>query len=193
MRSLVFASNNEKKLNEIRPLLPEFKVLSLAEAGIHADLPETTGTIKGNAIQKARYLYQITGFNCFSDDTGLEVNALGGLPGVDTAHYAGPERDAQRNMQKLLNALEGQMNREARFVTVIALVWEGEVFTFEGEVKGSIAYELKGTGGFGYDPVFVPEGYEQSFGELSPAIKQQISHRAEAVKKLIAWFEALKG
>lgn len=193
MRSLVFASNNDKKLNEIRPLLAEFKVLSLSDAGVSPDLPETSGTIMGNAIQKATHLHQITGFNCFSDDTGLEINALGGLPGVDTAHYAGPERDAQRNMQKLLNALEGQMNREARFVTVIALVWEGEVFTFEGEVKGSIAYELKGTGGFGYDPVFVPEGYEQSFGELSPAIKQQISHRAEAIKKLIAWFGALKG
>jgi membrane-associated protein len=166
MEILVFASNNLKKLAEVRPLLPGFAIRSLEDIGFRHDLPETSGTIEGNAIQKAKFLHEQTGYNCFSDDTGLQVEAIGGLPGVDTAYYAGPERDANLNMQKLLNALKGEANRKARFVTVIALVYQGRISVFEGKVSGRISEEIRGRGGFGYDPIFIPDGYDQTFAEL---------------------------
>jgi XTP/dITP diphosphohydrolase len=189
MNQLIFASNNASKLAEVRELLSGLNVISLAETGFKGELPETSGTIRGNAIQKAEYLNQQTGLDCFSDDTGLEVEALGGLPGVNTAFYAGPTRDSMKNMQKLLAAMGGCENRRARFITVMALVYQGQLLVFEGMVNGVISDQIKGSGGFGYDPVFIPEGYQQTFGELPSAIKQAISHRARALRQLFAWFE----
>jgi len=188
MKELIFASNNAHKLEEVRALLPDVRVLSLSEAGFSGELPETSGTIKGNAIQKARFLYEKLRKPCFSDDTGLEVEALGGLPGVDTAHYAGLERDSVKNMNKLLEAMRDVENRKARFITVIALMVDEELRCFEGVVNGVVAHSRFGSGGFGYDPVFVPEGFDKTFAELPASVKQEISHRARALKQLSQWF-----
>lgn len=191
MKRIVFATNNQHKLQEIREILsPEFEIVSLKEIGCHEDIPETGNTLEENALQKARYVSERYHISCFADDTGLEVEALGGAPGVHSARYAeGTDHDSEANMTKLLRELEGKENRQARFRTVIALIELGEeetenVHLFEGIVEGHISTERQGTEGFGYDPIFVPEGYEKSFAALGETIKNHISHRARAVKKL---------
>lgn len=187
---IVFATNNSHKLEEIRQILGEsIEVLSLADINCHEDIPETAPTIEGNAMMKARYVYDKYGTPCFADDTGLEVEALDGAPGVYSARYAGGEgHDSEANMHKLLHELEGKENRRAQFRTVIALIEQKDgkpvAHTFEGKIEGHISDEKRGTSGFGYDPIFVPEGYEQSFAELGNEIKNKISHRARAVARL---------
>ena len=191
MKRIVFATNNQHKLQEIREILsPEFEIVSLKEIGCHEGIPETGNTLEENALQKARYVSERYHISCFADDTGLEVDALGGDPGVHSARYAeGTDHDSDANMTKLLRELEGKENRQARFRTVIALIELGEdgtenVHLFEGIVKGHISTERQGTEGFGYDPIFVPESYEKSFAALGETIKNHISHRARAVKKM---------
>ncbi|OGX82256.1 RdgB/HAM1 family non-canonical purine NTP pyrophosphatase [Hymenobacter coccineus] len=187
---LCFASNNAHKLDEIRPLLPPgLALLSLADIGCHEELPETQDTLEGNARQKADYVRQHYGVACFADDTGLEVTALDGAPGVYSARYAGPQREAADNVAKLLRELAGSPDRTAQFRTVVALAQaDGSTRTFAGAVAGQIAEVPRGAGGFGYDPVFVPtEGNGRSFAEMSGAEKNQISHRARAVAGLLAY------
>ena len=185
MKTLVFATNNLHKLEEVRDILGgSFCIASLKEIGCTDDIPETADTLEGNALQKARYVKEKFGYDCFADDTGLEVEALGGAPGVFSARYAGPGHDSEANMQKLLKELEGKTNRQAQFRTVVALILEGREYTFEGIVRGTILTECRGTAGFGYDPVFVPEGYAETFAEMGSEEKNRISHRARAVQKL---------
>lgn len=190
---IVFATNNAHKLQEIRQILGnKLEVLSLNDINCHADIPETADTLEGNALQKAQYVMRHYHVPVFADDTGLEVDALGGAPGVHSARYAeGVGHDSEANMRKLLHELEGQTNRKACFRTVIALLLPDaahpdatDVHLFEGRVNGTIATERTGTGGFGYDPLFVPEGYNQSFAVLGDAVKNTISHRARAVQQL---------
>ena len=186
MKKIVFATNNKHKLEEIREILGKnFEIVSLKDIGCDVDIPETGNTLEDNALQKAEYVKQHYGLDCFADDTGLEVDALNGAPGIHSARYAeGTDHDSNANMDKLLKELGNNNNRKARFRTVIALLLNGETHLFEGIVNGKIIYEKHGTEGFGYDPIFVPDGYEQSFAELGMEIKNQISHRARAVKKL---------
>ena len=186
MKKLVFATNNQHKLEEIRAILgSKLEILSLADIGCDADIPETAETLEGNALIKAHYVYDNYKLDCFADDTGLEVDALHGLPGVHTARYAYPDRhDPDANMIKLLEALRENNDRNARFRTVIALIEKGKEHLFEGVVEGVIAREKSGTQGFGYDPVFIPEGNSKTFAELGEDIKNTISHRARAVQKL---------
>ena len=185
MKTLVFATNNLHKLEEVRDILGgSFRIASLKEIGCTDDIPETADTLEGNSLQKARYVKEKFGYDCFADDTGLEVEALGGAPGVFSARYAGPGHDSEANMQKLLKELEGKTNRQAQFRTVVALILEGREYTFEGIVRGTILTERRGTAGFGYDPVFVPEGYAETFAEMGSEEKNRISHRARAVQKL---------
>ena len=183
---IVFATNNAHKLSEIRAILGEdFRILSLADIGCHDDIPETADTLEGNALIKARWVKERYGFDCFADDTGLEVAALGGRPGGHTARYAFPDRhDPVANTRKLLAELDGQADRSARFRTVIALVQGTDETLFEGIVDGRIAPEERGTEGFGYDPVFEPEGLGLTFAELGVETKNSMSHRARAVKRL---------
>lgn len=190
---IVFATNNQHKLQEIREILGhEFQIVSLTDIGCHADIPETGSTLEENARQKAEYVFSHYHLSCFADDTGLEVEALDGQPGVHSARYAeGTDHDSEANMAKLLRELDGKDNRSARFRTVIALLLANEhsnlpprEYLFDGEVKGTIATEKHGTEGFGYDPIFVPEGYDRSFAQLGEEIKNRISHRARAVAKL---------
>lgn len=184
---LIFATNNAHKLEEVRAVVPTHIVISsLSDVQFLDELPETTGTIRGNALQKAETFFNRTGLNCFSDDTGLEVTCLNGAPGVDTAFYSGT-RDAAANNAKLLNDMAGFEDRSARFITVIACVINGVSYLFEGEVKGKIGISPEGTGGFGYDPVFIPENHSQSFAALPPLVKQTISHRTRAVELFTAW------
>ena len=188
---IVFATNNAHKLSEIRAILGEdFRILSLADIGCHDDIPETADTLEGNALIKARWVKERYGFDCFADDTGLEVAALGGRPGVHTARYAFPDRhDPEANTRKLLAELDGQADRSARFRTVIALVQGTDETLFEGIVDGRIAPEERGTEGFGYDPVFEPEGLGQTFAELGVETKNSMSHRARAVKRLAEYLQ----
>lgn len=188
---IVFATNNKNKLSEIREILGNtIEVLSLNDIGCDVDIPETAGTLEGNALQKAQYVYDHYHLNCFADDTGLEVEALHGAPGVYSARYAGGEgHDSEANMAKLLANLKNEENRKARFRTVIALILdEGEkgkeTQSFEGIVNGTIIHEKRGSEGFGYDPIFQPDGYSHTFAELGLDIKNQISHRARAVRQL---------
>ena len=190
---IVFATNNAHKLSEIRQILGDsVEVLSLADIGCHVDIPETADTLEGNALQKAQYVVDHYHISCFADDTGLEVDALNGEPGIYSARYAGEGHDSEANMTKLLNKLGENNNRKARFRTVIALLLvkgdEIEQHLFEGIVNGTIIRERKGTAGFGYDPIFQPDGYEATFAELGNDIKNKISHRAKAVEKLEAAF-----
>lgn len=186
---IVFATNNKHKLSEIRDILGnEIEVLSLDEINCHADIPETSDTLEGNALQKAHYVYDNYHISCFADDTGLEVDALGGEPGIYSARYAGNNHDSEANMTKLLAKLGDNKNRKARFRTVIALIIDGknvEEKIFEGIVEGSIIKERRGGEGFGYDPIFQPEGYNHTFAELGSDIKNKISHRARATAKLV--------
>lgn len=188
---LVFATNNSHKLSEIRAILgQEMEILSLSDIGCHDDIPETADTLQGNALIKARWVKERYGYDCFADDTGLEVTALGGGPGVHTARYAYPDRhDPEANTQKLLASLQGNTDRTAQFRTVIALILNGEEHLFEGIVRGEITTEKRGTEGFGYDPVFAPENMGKTFAELGTDVKNTISHRARAVAKLAAFLK----
>jgi len=182
---LVFATNNAHKLQEIRDILGDaVEVVSLSDIGCHDDIPETSNTLEGNALQKAQYIYDRYGMDVFADDTGLEVEALDGRPGVYSARYAGEGHDSEANMSKLLGELEGIDNRKARFRTVIALIQGGKTHLFDGIVEGSIIRERRGGEGFGYDPIFQPDGYDKTFAELGEDIKNHISHRARATQKL---------
>jgi XTP/dITP diphosphohydrolase len=182
---LVSATNNKNKIKEIKQLLPtSIKLLSLEDINCLEDIPETSETIEGNAIQKAEYVYNKYGLNCFADDTGLEIDALNGEPGVYSARYAGEQKDANDNMDLVLNKLNGVDNRNARFITVIALIIDGKTTCFKGVVDGIITTEKSGSEGFGYDPIFKPNGYHITFSEMSLAEKNKISHRAKAVMKL---------
>lgn len=185
-KRLVFATNNAHKLEEIRAILGNsIEILSLADIHCHADIPETADTLEGNARQKSRYVYEHYGLDCFADDTGLEVESLGGAPGVYSARYAdGQGHDSQANMNKLLKEMEEKNDRKAQFRTIISLIEKGEERQFEGIVKGQITREKRGESGFGYDPIFQPDGYETTFAELGSDIKNHISHRARAVAAL---------
>lgn len=185
-KKLVFATNNAHKLDEIRAILGDrVEVLSLKDIHCEADIPETADTLEGNAALKAEYIYKNYGLDCFADDTGLEVEALGGAPGVYSARYAGGEgHDSEANMKKLLVELEGKTNRKAQFRTAICLIEGGVEHLFEGVVKGEIIEKKRGCSGFGYDPVFVPEGYTETFAEMGNEEKNKISHRARATQKL---------
>lgn len=186
MTELVFATNNSHKLEEINSAVGDsVKILSLEDIGCFEDIPETAPTIEGNASQKSQFIFQKYGINCFADDTGLEVEALDGAPGVYSARYAGPGHDHEKNMDKVLLKLIDQQNRKARFRTVISLILNEKEFFFEGIVNGSILKERQGEKGFGYDPIFQPDGYSNSFAEMDLAEKNKISHRGIAVQKLI--------
>ena len=186
MKELVFATNNEHKLRELREIAGEkFRILSLKDMNCFDDIPETEPTIKGNALIKANYIKDKYGYDCFADDTGLEVEALGGEPGVYSARYAGEDCDSEKNIDKILAKLKNESNRKARFITYIALILEGNTHIFEGEVQGEILTERHGEGGFGYDPVFKPVESENSFAEMLPEEKNAISHRGRAVQKLL--------
>lgn len=185
---LVFATNNQHKLDEVRKITAgNTEIVSLSDINCHEEIPETADTLEGNALQKARYIKEHFGYDCFADDTGLEVEVLHNAPGVYSARYAGPGHDSEANMNKLLHEMEGKENRKARFRTVIALILEGQEYLFEGVVNGTIIKEKKGGSGFGYDPIFMPDTYTQTFAEMGNDIKNRISHRAEAVKKLTAF------
>ena len=184
MKKIVFATNNKHKLKEIRKITAGIlEILSLSDINCEEEIEETGITLEENALIKARYIKEKYGYDCFADDTGLEVEALGGAPGVYSARYAGEACNPLKNMLKLLQVMEGITNRNARFRTVIALLMNNETYFFEGVVDGQITEEQKGSAGFGYDPIFVPEGYNQTFAELGIDIKNQISHRAKATRQ----------
>ncbi|WMX12181.1 MULTISPECIES: non-canonical purine NTP diphosphatase [unclassified Aureispira] len=185
MSKLVFATANQNKVNEIQKIMgAQYDFLSLEDIGCTEDIPETQPTIVGNALQKARYVYEKYGMNCFAEDTGLQIHALDGAPGVYSARYAGPARDANNNMDKVLTELGDTDNRAAQFKTVIALILDGKEYTFEGIVEGYILKERQGTGGFGYDPIFRPRESDRTFAEMSSDEKGKISHRGRATEKL---------
>lgn len=185
---IVFATNNRHKLEEISCLLGgEHEVVSLEDIGCRDEIPEDHDTLEGNALQKARYVKEHYGYDCFADDTGLEVEALGGRPGVYSARYAGPAKDSAENMRKVLREMEGVENRKACFRTVIALLLDGREYLFEGRVDGEILIAPQGTEGFGYDPIFRPEGFRESFAEMSMEAKNGISHRGRAMQQLISF------
>lgn len=187
---LVFATNNNHKLKEVRQLLPPgIEILSLKDIGCSDELPETGNTLDANAYQKARYIAEKYGWNCFADDTGLEVKALGGRPGVLSARYAGPACRASDNINKLLSELKNESDRSARFRTVIASVIDSEVNYFEGQVHGCITESCRGEAGFGYDPVFMPLDSEKTFAEMSPEEKNRLSHRARSMDSFITWLK----
>ncbi|HMJ71681.1 MAG TPA: RdgB/HAM1 family non-canonical purine NTP pyrophosphatase [Cyclobacteriaceae bacterium] len=185
MHSLVIASNNRHKLEEIKfALRDRFVLKTLKDIGCHEELAEDQDTIEGNSLQKAEYVYKNYNVDCFADDSGLEAEALNGEPGVISAHYAGPQRSHDDNIELLLKNLADKSNKRARFKTVITLIWKGDVHTFEGIVDGTILFSRRGTNGFGYDPVFLPEGFSKTLAEMTMEEKNQISHRAIAVRKL---------
>ncbi len=182
---LVAATNNKNKIREIKQLIPDsIELLTLEEINCKEDIPETSDTIEGNAIQKAKYVYDNYGYNCFADDTGLEIEALNGEPGIYSARYAGEQKDANDNMDLVLKKLDGITNRKARFITVIALIIDGEMTCFEGIVNGEITLEKSGSEGFGYDPIFKPNGFDITFSGMSLEEKNQISHRGKATRQL---------
>lgn len=189
---LIFATNNQHKVDEIRAVLDNrLEMMTLKEAGINQDIPEPYDTLEANASVKSKTIQELTGLNCFSEDTGLEVEALQGEPGVKSARYAGENRSFDANIDKLLVNLEGQTNRKARFRTVISLLIEGQEFLFEGICKGRITAEKRGNQGFGYDPVFIPEGSVRTFAEMTMEEKNQYSHRKKATEKLVAFLNRL--
>lgn len=186
---LVFATNNEHKLQEVSAMLgDQYEVLGLKGIGCNEDIPETAETLEGNALIKARYIKEKYGFDCFADDTGLEIEALNNAPGVYSARYAGEDKSPEANMEKVLREMSGSANRKARFRTVIAYVTDGAETLFEGIVNGLILEERRGAQGFGYDPIFMPEGFDISFAEMDAAQKNRISHRGEATRKFIQSF-----
>lgn len=189
---LVFATQNSNKSKEIRELLPNLISLQdLGDINCYEDIPETSPTIEGNAVQKAEYVLQHYGHSCFADDTGLEIEALNNEPGVYSARYAGPEKNSAANITKVLTKLEGESNRNAQFRTVIALATPSGIQTFEGICKGTIGMTQKGTDGFGYDPIFIPEGEDRTFAEMSLSEKNRISHRSRAFQKFVAYVNSL--
>ena len=184
--SFVFATNNKHKLEEISHLLEgTYEIIPLEAIGCHDDIPEDHETLEENALQKARYIKEHYGCDCFADDTGLEIEALNGQPGVYSARYAGPAKDSKANMQKVLDNMQNQANRKACFRTIIALILDGQEYLFEGRVDGEILTEQHGSAGFGYDPIFRPEGFKESFAEMDLDTKNSISHRGRAVSKLV--------
>ena len=192
MMKIVFATNNAHKLDEVRQVVGDkFTLVSLRECGIVEDIPENEPTLEGNALAKARYIYERTGADCFADDTGLEVDALGGEPGVRSARYATDGHDDEANKRLLLERLQGVENRAAQFRTAVALIMGGQEYLFEGIVRGRITTEQHGEGGFGYDPLFVPEGYDRTFAQMSAEEKNAISHRGRAVRKLAEFLQNL--
>lgn len=184
---LVFATNNKHKLEEVQAMLTNFEIVSLADINCFEDIPETADTLEGNAILKANFITEKYGFDCFADDTGLEVEVLNKEPGVYSARYAGENNNAEANMNKLLNNLENTQNRKAQFKTAIALNIQGKQFIFEGVCKGTILTEKRGDSGFGYDPIFMPDGFNRSFAEMNLTEKSSISHRGKAVEKLVTF------
>lgn len=187
---IVFATNNAHKLDEVRQVVGHsFEIVSLRECGITEDIPENEPTLEGNALSKARYIHARTGLDCFADDTGLEVDALGGEPGVRSARYATDGHDDEANKRLLLERLSGTENRAAQFRTAVALILDGEEYLFEGIVRGAIATEQHGEGGFGYDPLFYPEGGDRTFAQMSGEEKNAISHRGRAVRKLAEFLQ----
>mgnify|MGYP000005577792 FL=1 len=191
VKKIVFATGNPNKLKEIKYAIKSFEIVGFKDLGITEEIPETGDTLKKNALQKAKYVYDKTGLDCFSDDTGLEIEALNYRPGVYSAMYAGPDCNAENNMRKVLEELGEAPNRNAQFKTVIALILQGKEYFFEGLVSGEILKEKKGKDGFGYDPIFRPIGYKESFAEISIAQKNEISHRGLAVKKLVKFLACL--
>ena len=190
---LVFATNNKNKIKEVQALIPEgIRLLSLEDIDCSEDIPETSPTIEGNAIQKAEYVKEKYGYDCFADDTGLEVEALGGAPGVFSARYAGEEKSSDANIEKLLRELTDKKDRSARFKTVIALHLNDKLHTFTGICSGNIIFERKGLQGFGYDPVFQPEGKSTTFAEMSLEEKSTVSHRARATRQLIEFLSSIR-
>lgn len=186
MKQIVFATNNKHKLEEVRAIVGKnFEILSLSDIGCHEDIPETGNTFEDNALMKARYIKEKYGYDCFADDSGLEVTALNNAPGVFSARYAGEPSDSLRNIEKLMSNMEGKTERSARFRTSIALLYNGEEHLFKGVIEGKIIDTLRGDKGFGYDPVFVPDGYDITFAEMSSEEKNSISHRARATKELV--------
>jgi XTP/dITP diphosphohydrolase len=193
MKNIVFATNNKNKLREIRDIVgSKYNILSLSDINCHEDIPETADTIEGNALLKARFVKEKYGYDCFADDTGLEVEALDNRPGVYSARFAGEDCNSENNINKLLSELEGIENRKARFRTVIALIKGENEEEFEGVIYGNISHERHGEGGFGYDKVFVPENYEKTFAEMLPKEKNSISHRAKATRLLIEYLNKEK-
>ena len=189
MQQLVIASNNAGKIREIKPLIEGIELLSLRDIDFIDEIPEPFHSFGENAFAKASAINQFCGKNVFADDSGLCVNALNGEPGVDSAHYSGARNDEQ-NLQKVLRELKGAEDRSAFYKAVICLIWDGEVYYFEGICRGTIIEEKRGEGGFGYDPVFIPEGYDKTFGELSLEVKNGISHRGKAVKKMVEFLSS---
>ncbi|HRN71828.1 MAG TPA: RdgB/HAM1 family non-canonical purine NTP pyrophosphatase [Ginsengibacter sp.] len=190
MTELIFATHNENKVREVRPLLDDnFRIMSLTELGLNDDIPEPFDTISENAVEKARTIFVLTGKNCFSEDTGLEVFSLNGEPGVKSARYAGPSHYFEANIDKLLGKLEGKTDRSARFLTFVCLILNGKRHLFEGECKGSITMARRGDKGFGYDSVFIPEGSDKTFGEMEFEEKNKFSHRRKAIDKLISFLQ----
>lgn len=189
---LVFATNNQHKLHEIQSMLGDkIKILSLKDIGCNEEIPEEQPTLEGNARQKSEFIYEKYGYSCFADDTGLEIEALNGEPGVYSARYAGEEKNAEANMERVLDKLQEIKNRNARFRTVISLILNGEEFQFEGIVEGEIISQKRGGEGFGYDPVFQPIGYSETFAEMNLDEKNKISHRGRAVRKLIDYLQTV--
>ena len=189
---LVFATNNKHKLREVQELLPEgIEVLTLRDIGCEEEIEETAETLEGNAKIKSDHVKNTYGYDCFADDTGLEVSALSGAPGVYSARYAGENVTFEDNVNKMLNELQGVTNREARFRTVVSLNWKGKQYFFEGICDGRIEEKKSGDQGFGYDPIFTPEGYQKTFAEMSSEEKGKISHRGKAIQKLVSFFEAM--
>lgn len=184
-KKIVFATNNRHKLDEIRSILgASYTIVPMDEIGCSEDIPETAGTLEGNALLKAQYIKTHYGYDCFADDTGLEVKALNNAPGVYSARYAGESKDPKANMRKVIKEMENQIDRSARFRTVIALLFGEKEYLFEGIVDGKLIEEARGNAGFGYDPVFVPEGFMETFAEMGVDVKNKISHRAKAVEQL---------
>jgi XTP/dITP diphosphohydrolase len=193
-KKIIFATNNKHKLEEIRAILGRsYSIGSLDEIGCADDIPETADTLEGNALLKARYVKTHYGYDCFADDTGLEVKALNYAPGVYSARYAGESKDSDANMRKILRELENQSDRSAQFRTVIALILGEQEYFFEGVVEGKLIREARGNAGFGYDPIFVPEGYTETFAEMEADVKNTISHRAKAVEKLKTFLDEKRG
>lgn len=190
---LLFATHNKNKLSEVKALMPNnIDLIGLSDLNFHEDIAETESTIEGNASLKSQSIYKITGINCFSDDSGLLVDALNGEPGVHSARYAGEHKNDEDNIQKLLRELTGKENRKAHFKTVMSLIIDGQEYLFEGKIYGNITTEKRGANGFGYDPVFIPDGYTKTFAEMAKEEKSSISHRGIALKQLIAFLKSLE-
>lgn len=194
MHTLVFATNNDNKVNEIRAILGNaFRIIPLKEAGILIDIPEPHQTLEENASEKSSTIHTLTGRHCFAEDTGLEVEALGGEPGVRSARYAGDDANFEDNVAKLLKNLEGKSNRAAKFRTIISLIIDDKEYQFEGICSGSITEQASGTAGFGYDPIFIPDGSDKTFAEMNMVEKNKFSHRRKSVDKLTAFLNSYNG